>query len=175
MIRPAVPYLDEALVGAVKDLGRACMASGVKIVCAESCTAGLISAVLTEAAGSSGWFEAGFVTYTETSKTSLLGVSPETIRRYGVVSEETVSEMTLGALRRTGAGLAVAVSGIAGPGGALPGKPVGTVCFAWRSADGRLAASTEHFEGDRHCVRSAVAVRAVGGLAALLAGGSTIA
>lgn len=101
------------------------------IATAESCTAGGIACAITQTAGSSEWFDRGFVTYSNDSKEDLLGVKHETLQQYGAVSEQTASEMVLGALARSRATLAVAVTGIAGPGGAVPGKPVGTVFMAW--------------------------------------------
>lgn len=108
---------------------------GWMLVCAESCTGGGVAAALTDLAGSSAWFDRGFVTYSNQAKQDMLGVSPETLAKFGAVSRETVTEMARGALLHSGAQLSVAISGIAGPGGGTPDKPVGTVWIAWGSAE----------------------------------------
>jgi len=133
------------------------------LTCAESCTGGGIAAALTEVAGSSAWFDRGFVTYSNQAKQEMLGVSAETLERHGAVSRETVLEMAQGALARSRAQLSVAVSGIAGPTGGSPDKPVGTVWIAWVTAD-RTAAVCEHFPGDRAAVRAATIDTALRGL-----------
>jgi len=133
------------------------------LTCAESCTGGGIAAALTEVAGSSAWFDRGFVTYSNQAKQEMLGVSAETLERHGAVSRETVLEMAQGALARSRAQLSVAVSGIAGPTGGTPDKPVGTVWIAWATAD-RAAAVCEHFPGDRAAVRAATIDTALRGL-----------
>jgi len=133
------------------------------IVTAESCTGGLVAALLTENPGSSTWFDRGLVTYSNAAKIELLGVSPLTLERHGAVSEPVVREMALGALVASQADLAVSVSGVAGPGGGSADKPVGLVCLAW-AARGRLAragcgsepavtAVSVRFPGDRQGVR----------------------
>ena len=126
------------------------------VATAESCTGGWIAKALTDIAGSSQWFIEGFVTYSNESKTLRLGVPRSVLRSDGAVSEATVRAMAAGALRRTGAQLAVAVTGIAGPDGAVPGKPVGTVWLGWAERRGRgvrVAAQLRHFRGDREAVR----------------------
>ncbi len=126
------------------------------VATAESCTGGWVAKALTDIAGSSQWFIEGFVTYSNGSKTRRLGVSPAVLRARGAVSEATARAMARGALRRTGAQLAVAVTGIAGPGGAVPGKPVGTVWLAWAERRGRgtrVAVQLKHFRGNRDAVR----------------------
>lgn len=133
-------------------LAQAAKSGGAVIATAESCTAGLVSSAITEIPGSSAWFDRGFVTYTAESKCEMLGVSPETIEKHGVVSEETALEMAMGAIKRSRANVAVSLTGIAGPGGAEPGKPVGTVCFGLVWPKGHKAI-TRHFTGDRHQVR----------------------
>jgi nicotinamide-nucleotide amidase len=127
---------------------------GWRMATAESCTGGLIAAACTTLAGSSDWFERGFVTYTNQAKTDLLGVDPALIQRVGAVSEEVACAMVQGALQRAPVQLAVAVTGIAGPGGAVPGKPVGTVWLAWGTARG-VAAQGLLLVGDRDAVRGA--------------------
>ena len=120
---------------------------------AESCTGGWVAKCLTDIAGSSGWFDRGFVTYSNDAKQAMLGVSTATLDTAGAVSEQTVREMVLGTLANSKASVALAISGIAGPGGATPDKPAGTVCFAWAVAGGELWVETRHFAGDREAVR----------------------
>lgn len=133
------------------------------LVTAESCTGGWVAQAVTSVAGSSDWFERGYVTYSNEAKRELLGVKPATLRRFGAVSEQAARAMARGALRRGRGTLAVAVTGIAGPGGATPGKPVGTVCFAW--AQGRkLRSETRRFGGNRAAVRRKSVRHALQGL-----------
>ena len=134
-------------------LGEQLLARQQRLALAESCTGGWIAKVCTDIAGSSGWFECGFVTYSNAAKQRLLGVATKTLQSYGAVSEQTVREMALGAIERSAADWAVAVSGIAGPGGGSEGKPVGSVCFAWAGPDGWLETRQCHFSGDREAVR----------------------
>lgn len=142
---PAVLRLAEALRG-----------RGWRMATAESCTGGLIAAACTAVAGSSDWFERGFVTYSNAAKAELLGVSPALIEAHGAVSEDVARAMAEGARARAGVELAVAVTGIAGPGGAVPGKPVGTVWLALAAADGRPAEAWHlQIDGDRSAVREA--------------------
>ncbi len=133
-------------------LGDALLAAGKCLVVAESCTGGWIAKVCTDMPGSSAWFERGLVTYSNQAKQDLLGVSLSTIEVYGAVSEETVREMAVGALKNSRADIAVAVSGIAGPGGCSEAKPVGTVWFAWAALDA-VESQREQFSGDREAVR----------------------
>ena len=123
------------------------------LVTAESCTGGWLAKVCTDRVGSSAWFDRGFVTYSNAAKQELLGVSTATLERHGAVSREIVLEMVAGALARSRADWAVAISGIAGPGGGSEAKPVGTVWFAWAGPHGWRHASTVQFEGDRDAVR----------------------
>lgn len=127
---------------------------GWLIATAESCTGGLIAAACTQPAGSSDWFERGFVTYSNGAKTDLLGVDAALIEAQGAVSEAVARAMVQGALRRAPVDLALAVTGIAGPGGAVPGKPVGTVWLAWGTAAG-VQAERLQLGGDRDAVRGA--------------------
>ena len=122
---------DEALRRSAGEVARLLLERKLMLVTAESCTGGFIAKVLTDLPGSSAWFDAGVVTYSYEAKEALLGVNPRTLERTGAVSEETVLEMVSGALARFGAGAAVAVTGIAGPGGGTEGKPVGTVWIGW--------------------------------------------
>jgi nicotinamide-nucleotide amidase len=141
------------------------------LVTAESCTGGWVAQAVTSVAGSSGWFDRGFIVYSDAAKREMLGVSEQTLSRHGAVSEETAREMARGALERGGGTLAVAVTGIAGPGGATPGKPVGMVCFAWADARGALHSETRRLEGDRQSVRRQSVIRALEGVLQLLEGG----
>ena len=143
LIEPEVPALAQAL-----------RARGWRIATAESCTGGLIAAACTALAGSSDWFERGFVTYSNAAKTELLGVGEALLRTHGAVSEEVARAMLAGALQRAPVQLAVAVTGIAGPGGAVPGKPVGTVWLAWGDL-ARPQAVRLQLPGDRAAVRAA--------------------
>ncbi|MEI8594814.1 nicotinamide-nucleotide amidase [Photobacterium sp. Hal280] len=131
---------------------------------AESCTGGGVSAAITDIAGSSAWFDRAFITYSNDAKQEMLGVKPETLAQYGAVSEPVVQEMATGALAHSLASISVAVSGIAGPDGGTPDKPVGTVCFAWADTTGWLGAETCHFSGDRQAVRAQAVERALQGL-----------
>ena len=128
-------------------------AQGLVLATAESCTGGWISEAITSVAGSSEWFDRGFVTYSNRAKQEMLGVKPETLTEFGAVSEATATEMAVGAITNSGASVAVSVTGIAGPGGAVPGKPVGTVCFGWVVKDGAPVTETRVFSGDRAEVR----------------------
>ncbi|MDX2458022.1 MAG: nicotinamide-nucleotide amidohydrolase family protein [Gammaproteobacteria bacterium] len=131
---------------------------------AESCTGGWLSKCLTDLPGSSQWFDRGFVTYSNAAKQEMLGVRSATLLRAGAVSKAVVLEMADGVLMHSRADVAVAISGIAGPGGAIPGKPVGTVCFAWVSKDTENQQDIMHFEGDREAVRQQSVVCALQGL-----------
>jgi nicotinamide-nucleotide amidase len=134
------------------------------VATAESCTGGLIAGAITDVAGSSGWFERGFVTYSNEAKIEMLGVRAETLAAHGAVSEATAREMVTGALRNGGATLAVAVTGIAGPAGGTPTKPVGLVWLAWGRRDGPVEARAAQFPGDRAAVRAATVRVALEGL-----------
>src|SRR5689334_13018252 len=126
---------------------------GAMIVTAESCTGGWVAQELTAIAGSSAWFDRGFVTYSNEAKQEMLGVRAETLRKHGAVSEETAREMAQGALERSRGSVSLAITGIAGPSGGTPDKPIGTVCFAWATKQGATRAETKHFPGDREAVR----------------------
>ena len=134
-------------------IGARLKARGAMLAAAESCTGGWAAQALTAIAGSSAWFERGFVTYSNAAKEEMLGVRAATLARHGAVSEETAREMALGALERSRASLAFAITGIAGPSGGTPDKPVGMVCFAFAARGGALRAETRHFAGDREAVR----------------------
>lgn len=155
--------VDEAAVfAAAATLGRSLVRRGWKVVTAESCTGGLIARALTETSGSSAWFERGFVTYGDVAKRELLGVDPELLVAHGAVSEAVALAMARGALGHSHSERALAVTGIAGPDGGTPAKPVGTVCFGWASVDGTWRTGTECFTGDRAQVRLQAAHHALG-------------
>lgn len=142
-------------------------AQGRMLATAESCTGGMISAACTDLAGSSNWFERGFVTYSNEAKTELLGVDAALIARHGAVSEEVARAMAAGALAHSRAQVSVAVTGVAGPAGGSAAKPVGTVWFGF-ALPGRLVSETRRFEGDRAAVRKATVEHALGRLLELL-------
>jgi len=148
----------------VQALAEALRRRGWHLATAESCTGGLIAATCTQLAGSSDWFERGFVSYSNAAKTELLGVPMTLIESHGAVSEAVARAMVQGALQRAPVELAVAVTGIAGPGGAVPGKPVGTVWLAWGTAAG-VQAERLQLGGDRDAVRHATVQAALQRLA----------
>jgi len=148
------------------ELGKCLAQRAEQVSTAESCTGGGIAEAITRVAGSSAWFEAGYVTYSNRQKTLQLDVPERLFGELGAVSEAVVHAMARGAQRRSGARFAVAVSGVAGPGGGTPEKPVGTVWLAW--ADGeQLLSERRHFAGDRQAVRTQTVVAALQGLLAL--------
>lgn len=153
------------------EVGALLRANGQRLAAAESCTGGWVAMCLTTIAGSSDWFERGFVTYSNAAKQEMLGVSAATLAAHGAVSEPTARAMAVGALQHSHADWALAVTGVAGPGGGSPAKPVGTVCFAWAGPDGQCDTETKHLAGDRAAVR-AQAVRHV--LQGLLARAGTL-
>lgn len=148
-------------------VGAALKARNGLLVTAESCTGGGVAQAVTAISGSSEWFERGFVCYSNASKTDLLGVAPGTLERHGAVSEETARDMVRGALGRSRGTLALAVTGIAGPAGGTPEKPVGLVCFAWASGD-RIRSESRHFAGERESVRRQAVARALEGVLEML-------
>jgi nicotinamide-nucleotide amidase len=141
---------------------------GLMLATAESCTGGGVAQAITEVAGSSAWFERGFVTYSNQSKQQLLGVRESTLKQHGAVSEMTVREMVAGALQHSSAQVALAVSGIAGPDGGTAEKPVGTVWFAWGLKDGETRAQRLQLDGNRAEVRAQAVNIALQGIADLL-------
>ncbi len=149
-------------------LAAALKAKRAMLVTAESCTGGWAAQAMTAIAGSSDWFERGFVTYSNAAKQELLGVSRRTLEAHGAVSEETAREMALGALSRSHGTISLAVTGIAGPTGGSAKKPVGTVCFAWAVKGGKATAETRLFSGDREAVRRQSVERALAGVLELL-------
>jgi len=167
---------DDEVIAAGAALGARLLDAGLAAVTAESCTGGLVARALTETAGSSAWFERGFVTYSNDAKRESLGVDEALLRTHGAVSEAVARAMATGALAHGRAALALAITGIAGPSGAVPGKPIGTVCFGWAlmrpgaDPDAPLCrVETRHFDGDRATVRRRAALHALSGAAELLA------
>jgi len=161
---------DPILYKLAEEIGSALKARKLMLATAESCTGGWIAEAVTMVPGSSEWFERGFVTYTYISKREMLGVQEATLGKHGAVAEEVVREMVEGALARSHAQVAVAVSGVAGPGGGTPDKPVGTVCFAWGMKDGVPHSEMKRFTGDREAVRRKSVEHALKGVLAMLVG-----
>jgi len=148
--------------------GSALKSHGLMLVTAESCTGGGVAQAITDVAGSSSWFDRGFITYSNLSKQQMLGVSEETLIHHGAVSEATVREMVAGALANSAAQVALAVSGIAGPDGGTQDKPVGTVWFAWGITQRATYASLQHLTGNRSEVRAKAVTIALQGIINLL-------
>jgi nicotinamide-nucleotide amidase len=155
---------DAELYALAEQVAKEVQQHKLMLVTAESCTGGWVAKALTDLPGSSAWFDAGVVTYSYEAKEALLGVNPGTLERTGAVSEETVMEMVSGALARFGAGVAIAVTGIAGPGGGTPDKPVGTVWVGWKRRGGYAHAKLFHFDGDREAVRRQTVAAALIGM-----------
>ena len=151
----------------IHELAAALLRRGQMMATAESCTGGLIAAACTDLAGSSAWFERGFVTYSNAAKTELLGVPAALIAAHGAVSEPVARAMAEGAIQHSRAQAAVAVTGVAGPTGGSADKPVGTVWFGW-CVEGRTTTELRRFDGDRAAVRAQTVAHALGRLLALL-------
>jgi len=159
---------DEQLQLAGNHLAELIEQQGLTLATAESCTGGWVAKVLTDRPGSSAYMMAGLVTYSNEAKQMILGVDPQVLDEHGAVSEAVVRQMVAGAVRATGADVAVAISGIAGPGGGSEEKPVGTVWFAWGSGPGHMETSIQHFEGDREAVRRQAVLYALQGVTRFL-------
>lgn len=151
----------------VLDLSSTLRQLGWQLCAAESCTGGLIAGACTDLAGSSDWFDRGFVTYSNAAKTEMLGVPMQLIEQHGAVSEPVVRAMAEGALAHSNAQVSMAVTGVAGPSGGSASKPVGTVWFAW-CVNGQTSSECKHFDGDRAAVRAATVSHALSGLLARL-------
>ncbi len=141
-----------------QQLGEVLQQQGLMLTLAESCTGGMVAQAVTSVAGSSTWFERGFVTYSNQAKLEMLGVSEETLQQYGAVSEQTAMEMAIGALKHSHAAVSASITGIAGPTGGSAAKPVGTVCFAVALNNKCLVNTTKHFQGNRQTIREQAAV-----------------
>jgi nicotinamide-nucleotide amidase len=159
------------IVQLAESLGEALRKRRLWLATAESCTAGGVAYAVTQVAGSSGWFDRGFVTYSNAAKRQMLGVDAEQLRLHGAVSEPVAQAMACGALAASDAQLAVGITGIAGPSGGSAAKPVGLVCFGWalrRRSQLRVRAATRRFDGDRAAVRSYAIIAALEGLLRML-------
>jgi nicotinamide-nucleotide amidase len=157
-------HADDDIAALVAELAMRLRARGERLTAAESCTGGWIAKCCTDRGGSSDWFERGFVTYSNAAKTEMLGVPEDRIETHGAVSAAVVRSMAVGALAHSRADWALAVSGVAGPDGGTPDKPVGTVWFAWAAAGGEPQAECRHLPGDREAVRRASVGVALAGL-----------
>ena len=155
---------EDQITELARRLGRACKRRGVEVTTAESCTGGGIAAAITRVSGSAKWFDRGFVTYANDAKRQMLGVKQRTLKNHGAVSEPVAQEMARGALAHSPSDVAVAVTGIAGPTGASPGKPVGLVWFAWAVRGGEVQARSFVFKGGRVEVRRQAVATALQGL-----------
>lgn len=157
-------HANLTLSTAATQLGLTLKAHGLMLATAESCTGGLVAEAITSIAGSSAWFERGFISYSNAAKSDMLDVSSKTIEKFGAVSEQTAAEMAIGALINSEAQIAGSITGIAGPDGGSPDKPVGTVCFAWTGKDFPVTSCTHWFDGDRDSVRNQAAIFMMTGL-----------
>ena len=155
---------DVALSNLAAELGAALKVRGYTLALAESCTGGMVAEAVTSIAGSSAWFDRGFVTYSNKAKVEMLGVSTQTLDIFGAVSEQTAIEMAVGALKNSHAHMTGSISGIAGPDGGTPEKPVGTVCFAWADAHKPTSTTTKHFKGNRQEIRQQATIELMTGL-----------
>jgi len=162
--------MDKELETLAERLGQLLLQRGEWLATAESCTGGWVAQSVTAIAGSSGWFDRGFVTYSNGAKVDMLGVPETTLERHGAVSEATARAMAQGALAHSRADWTVAITGIAGPSGGSAEKPVGTVCFAWAAKEGGCEAQTCHFTGERAAVRAQSVRHALRGLIERLEG-----
>jgi nicotinamide-nucleotide amidase len=159
---------EDDITELARKVGRACKRRKVEIVTAESCTGGGLAAAITRISGSAKYFDRGFVTYANDAKREMLGVSQRTLKRFGAVSEEVAREMALGALEHSPSDVSVAITGIAGPTGAAPGKPVGLVWFCWAVRGGPVQSRRFRFQGGRVEVRTQSVAMALQGLLDLL-------
>ena len=151
-----------------QDISELLLAKNHVLTLAESCTGGLISALITNTAGSSAWFDSGLVTYSNQAKQDLLQVKEATLTQYGAVSEQTAMEMAIGVLQQGRATISASVTGIAGPDGGTPEKPLGTVCFAWTGEDLPSISKTYLFQGNREQIREQSIIALLFGLKDLL-------
>jgi nicotinamide-nucleotide amidase len=161
--------MDSELAALSQRVGERLRQQRATLATAESCTGGWTAQVVTHTAGSSEWFERGFVTYSNAAKHDMLGVSPATLAAHGAVSVETAAEMAAGALAHSAATVSLAITGVAGPGGGSAEKPVGTVCFAWCRRGQTPLTAQARFDGDREAIRRQSVVQALDGLLRVLA------
>ncbi|MYM40210.1 CinA family protein [Duganella qianjiadongensis] len=162
------PNNCELILDLATQVGQALQARGLLLATAESCTGGGVAQAITEIAGSTAWFDCGFITYSNASKTEMLDVSAALIAQLGSVSEEVAAAMATGALGNSNAHVALSTTGIAGPTGAVPGKPVGTICFGWARGD-QVHTERLVFTGDRQSVRTQTVIHALQGLLRFIA------
>jgi nicotinamide-nucleotide amidase len=162
--------MDAELAALSLAIGQAAMTRSATIATAESCTGGWAAQVITHTAGSSAWFDRGFITYSNAAKSDMLGVKNMTLATHGAVSEATAREMALGALIHSAASYALAITGIAGPAGGSTTKPVGTICFAWCCTGQSPSAETLYFSGDREAIRRQAVIHGLNRLLACLVG-----
>lgn len=155
---------DIELSNLAAELGVALKAQDLTLALAESCTGGMVAQAVTSIAGSSAWFDRGFVTYSNQAKIEMLNVSVKTLETLGAVSEQTAIEMAVGALNNSQAQITGSITGIAGPGGGTPEKPVGTVCFAWAEVHKSTSTTTKFFNGNRQEIRQQAAITMMAGL-----------
>lgn len=154
----------QVLEALAQQVGARLLADGAMLATAESCTGGWVAQAVTAISGSSAWFDRGFVTYSNHAKLDMLGVPILVLKKHGAVSEAVARAMAQGAIEHSGAQWALSITGIAGPTGGTPDKPVGMVCFAWARTDGGCIARTHYFKGDREAVRYQAVVCALEGL-----------
>lgn len=146
------------------EVGSLLLANGQRLATAESCTGGWAAQCLTSIAGSSEWFDRGFITYSNQAKQEMLGVESDTLEQHGAVSEAVATAMAVGALHNSHADWVLSITGIAGPGGGSPEKPIGTVCFGWAGPDGQLSSRTWRFDGSREDIRAQSVACALNGI-----------
>ncbi|HTY99326.1 MAG TPA: nicotinamide-nucleotide amidohydrolase family protein [Rhodocyclaceae bacterium] len=158
--------MDGQLEALSRRVGETLSEQGLTLATAESCTGGWVAQVVTHTGGSSAWFDRGFVTYSNDAKIDMLGVGGRTLAAHGAVSPETAAEMATGALNRSNALISLAITGIAGPTGGSPDKPVGTVCFGWCRRGHAPDTERQQFAGDRETVRRQAVIHALEGLLA---------
>lgn len=157
-------HTNLSIYDAAAQLGQSLKTSGFMLVMAESCTGGMVAEAITSVAGSSAWFDRSFVSYSNAAKIDMLDVSSKTLEKFGAVSEQTAAEMAIGALINSEAQIAGSITGIAGPDGGSPEKPVGTVCFAWTGKNLPVTTCTHWFEGNRESVRKQATIFMIVGL-----------
>ena len=156
--------MDKRLEALSTKIGNLLKSKGLTLATAESCTGGWVSKVITDISGSSHWFERGFVTYTNTSKQEMLGVDTKILEQYGAVSEQVAQQMAEGAIKHSHADVSLAISGIAGPHGDTPEKPLGMVCLAWSGKAFATFSRVDYFKGDREQVRYQAVTAALQGI-----------
>ncbi len=166
--------MDAELASLSERIGKALRERSLTLATAESCTGGWAAEVVTHTSGSSEWFERGFVTYSNEAKIEMLGVRPATLAAHGAVSREVAREMAAGALKNSKALISLAITGIAGPTGGSPDKPVGTVCFACCRKGEAPVAETRHYEGDRENIRKLSVIHALETVLSLIAAARTV-